>query len=272
MIFPARPISRACIGNHYPERQTQLNSPEYFNPTTNQNLKSNRFAEHWSILCLLLAPLAYFGYRYIADHVSVLAGAMLYYAYSIPIVYAPALVFLGMMFFIQKKVLFRELTLVGNFCWKDLVYGLSAVTILYVAVYLTAHLLGNPREPSMVLLYAFKTNSQIAILLFTVLLLPPIVEELLYRHFILTSVPVFKGKVTPALAILITAALFSLVHKYEYQLTYISLFLVGIIFGVARVRSKGLLLPIMLHMYAIGFVLLGDQVAKHIEIAQQLGR
>ncbi|PMZ30588.1 hypothetical protein C1X25_35940, partial [Pseudomonas sp. GW247-3R2A] len=66
---------------------------------------------------------------------------MLYYAYSIPIVYAPALVFLGMMFFIQKKVLFRELTLVGNFCWKDLVYGLSAVTILYVAVYLTAHLL-----------------------------------------------------------------------------------------------------------------------------------
>lgn len=249
-----------------------MNSPEPFIQATRQSSQTKQFAQHWSILCLLLAPLAFFGYRYIAEHVSIFTGAILYYTYSIPVVYLPALVFLGLMFFIQKKFFFSELNFIGNFALKDLACGVAAVTILYVGVYLTAHLIGNAREPSMILLYALKTDSQIVILLISLLLLPPIVEELLYRHFILTSMPVLRGKVVPLISILITSSLFSMVHKYEYLLTYASLFLVGIIFGAARVRSKGLLLPIILHMYAIGFVLLGDQVVKHIEIAQQLSQ
>jgi membrane protease YdiL (CAAX protease family) len=233
--------------------------------------KHRIFAKRWSVISVLLASLAYFGYRYIADHVAAVAGATLYYSYSVPTIYGPALMFLVAIFIVEKRILFHELSFVGNFSKRDLALGLAAVTCLYTAVYLAADYLGNPREPSMVLLYSFKSTFQITILVLTLLILPPIVEELLYRHFILTSVPVFKGKVTAACSILITSALFSYAHNYVYQLTYISLFLVGIILGIARVHSKGLLLPILLHMYAIGYVLLCDQVVKHMEVANQIG-
>ena len=266
MILSDRPISRGATQNNHPtKRQAKLNSSSTYDQISRNNKAF--FARHWSPLCLLLAPAMYFAYRYIADHVSILTGAILYYAYSVPVVYFPALILLGLAFFIQKKAFFQELFLIGRFTRKDLAIGLSAVTILYVAVFTAAHYIGNPREPSMVSLYQFKTDYQVAVLLISILILPPIVEELLYRHFILTALPVFKDRFTAILAILLTAMLFAWVHKYEYTLTYVSLFLVGIIFGVARVHSKGMLLPILLHSYAIGFVLLSDQVVKLVDVS-----
>ena len=59
------------------------------------------------------------------------------------------------------------------------------------------------------------------------------------------------------LGALITSLLFVAAHsQYQNLLTLAELFLVGLITSVARIRSGGLLLPVLLHMEATSLGLL----------------
>lgn len=96
------------------------------------------------------------------------------------------------------------------------------------------------------------------------LLLPPIVEELAFRHFILSVLP-FNASVWMSHVAVATMALFFVsAHGYIYLSTNVVIFVVALILGFARVRSGGLLLPIGLHAYAIALGLACDQVAAHL--------
>uniref|UniRef100_UPI001112C985 CPBP family intramembrane glutamic endopeptidase n=1 Tax=Escherichia coli TaxID=562 RepID=UPI001112C985 len=56
---------------------------------------------------------------------------------------------------------------------------------------------------------------------------------------------------------LITSLLFAAVHmQYQNLLTLAEMFLVGLITSAARIRSGGLLLPVLLHMEATALGLL----------------
>ncbi len=71
----------------------------------------------------------------------------------------------------------------------------------------------------MVGLYQFKTNLQVAVLIVSLLLLPPIVEELAFRHFILSVLP-FNASVRMSRAAVATMALFFVsAHGYIYLST-----------------------------------------------------
>ncbi|WP_224771669.1 CPBP family intramembrane glutamic endopeptidase, partial [Citrobacter freundii] len=59
------------------------------------------------------------------------------------------------------------------------------------------------------------------------------------------------------LGALITSLLFAAVHmQYQNLLTLAEMFLVGLITSAARIRSGGLLLPVLLHMEATALGLL----------------
>ncbi|WP_241264857.1 CPBP family intramembrane glutamic endopeptidase, partial [Klebsiella pneumoniae] len=79
---------------------------------------------------------------------------------------------------------------------------------------------------------------------------PPLNEETLFRGIMLN---VFRSRYcwTMWLGALITSLLFVAAHsQYQNLLTLAELFLVGLITSVARIRSGGLLLPVLLHMEA----------------------
>lgn len=221
------------------------------------------FATRWG-LALLFGPLVYFAYRAMKPWVIVLFGSPAVTAYPVLAFYGPALVFLGAMFLAHKR-LFPDIDFVGTCSRKSIVYGLVATTIAYFATYGAAFLLGQPREPSMVSLYELKTGFQIVVLVISLLLLPPVVEELAFRHFILSALPFNAREWISWVAMIATALFFVYAHPYIYLTTKLLIFVMAMIFGLARIRSRGLLLPIGLHAYAIALGLACNQVAAYLE-------
>ncbi|EMV3983133.1 CPBP family intramembrane metalloprotease, partial [Escherichia coli] len=86
--------------------------------------------------------------------------------------------------------------------------------------------------------------------LLAVFILAPLNEEILFRGIMLN---VFRSRYrwTMWLGALITSLLFAAAHsQYQNLLTLAEMFLVGMITSAARIRSGGLLLPVLLHMEA----------------------
>lgn len=83
----------------------------------------------------------------------------------------------------------------------------------------------------------------------------PVYEEVVFRGCLLTaSLSLFRGNVY--IASLVTSALFAFMHtQYSDVRTLIILYIVSVILIVARILSKGLLMPILLHIAMNGIVL-----------------
>ena len=90
---------------------------------------------------------------------------------------------------------------------------------------------------------------------FLLVFVVPIYEEIVFRGCLLTALfSIFQGNVY--IASLVTSALFAFLHtQYSDIRTLIILYIVSIILIVARILSKGLLMPILLHIAMNGIVL-----------------
>ncbi|NYT83847.1 CPBP family intramembrane metalloprotease [Alcaligenaceae bacterium] len=147
-----------------------------------------------------------------------------------------------------------------------MVRGVLAVSLLYITAHGVAFWLGQSREATMVSLYSLKTPTQSVVMIISLLMLPPIVEELAFRHFLLSVLPFKANRTIAVIAVVATAVLFSVQHwHYDYLTTYLLLFALGVVFSLARIRSDGVALPIVLHSYAIAFALICDQVVMYIQ-------
>ncbi len=220
------------------------------------------FAARWSGWTALLGPLAW-GVWMISTAVAIAQ----FHSVAIPVQFGlPAALLLGM-FAAQKRWCFPDLRFVGDLRRSDVVPGILIVTLLYLADYGAALWLGQPREPRMVRLYDGLTPAQIAVMLFSMPILAPIVEELVFRHFLLSVLPFKKSGWIAGLAVVVTAALFTYIHKtaYIYPTTFVLLFALGVVFAVARIRTDGVALSMGLHAYAIVFGLLCDQAMKFLK-------
>ena len=94
------------------------------------------------------------------------------------------------------------------------------------------------------------------LLVVTYLVMVPIFEEIFFRGIMMGAIlnmPLITNeKVRMATACIIPSLLFISLHtQYEYVWTYILLFLFAIVVSVARIISRGLLLPMLLHSFAI---------------------
>ncbi|MGC8213188.1 CPBP family intramembrane glutamic endopeptidase [Ralstonia pseudosolanacearum] len=220
------------------------------------------FAARWSWWTALLGPLA-FGVWLISAAVAIAQ----FHSVAIPVQFGlPAALLLGM-FAAQQRWCFPDLRLTGDLRGGAVVSGIVIVTLLYLVDYGAALWMGQPREPRMVRLYDGLTSAQIAVMLVSMPILAPIVEELVFRHFLLSVLPFKKSGTIAGLAVVVTAALFSLVHKsaYIFPTTFVLLFALGVVFAVARIRTDGVALPMGLHAYAIVFGLMCDQAMKFLK-------
>ena len=112
------------------------------------------------------------------------------------------------------------------------------------------------QTPFMTKLFADKSIPDVILTLLAVFILAPLNEEILFRGVMLN---VFRSRYnwTMWLGALITSLLFAAVHmQYQNLLTLAEMFLVGLITSAARIRSGGLLLPVLLHMEATALGLL----------------
>lgn len=140
---------------------------------------------------------------------------------------------------------------VGSILAKPLAIGAVAVIAAYGLCGLAISVLQLPQENFMAQLLAGIAGWQLVIKIASVIVLPPIAEELFFRHYVLRLFPYQKSTAWKWIAVIITSASFAAIHiQYGNWSTVVLIFAVSCIFAVARIVSGGLLVPILLHMLA----------------------
>lgn len=171
--------------------------------------------------------------------------------YALPISVATGAAFMVVAFILVRSFT-QRMELNWSFVKREWLIGTAGVVAIYSTTFMINQMLGLPREDLMQNLFVSQTAPGVIALLLAIVVAAPIGEEIALRYFLLGA---FTFKPTPAwerIAIVLTASIFMLIHvpQYEYLTTHITILGVGLLMGYMRVRSGGLLLPMILHAQA----------------------
>src|SRR5262249_15237916 len=133
--------------------------------------------------------------------------------------------------------------------WRDLVIGWAGVALLYAATALANHFFGPLPFKVFVghLYHSALCRGDLPLLAAMLIVVAPLSEEILFRGFLLPGWA--ASKLRPAGAILLTAAIWSLLHDQYYSdfITLADVFALGLWLGWIRYRSGSTLTTIVLH-------------------------
>ncbi len=156
---------------------------------------------------------------------------------------------------LKKGSVVKEYFSLNGFSTKTL--GLSIVTfiVLYIAIGLFIDALGAKEIPDFMMNLEYPTLMSKILLLIAVVFAAPIVEELIFRGFLLKGFSkTFMGVHG---AIIITSALWAVIHM-QYEMAYIvAIFFIGIVFGYARIKTNSLFIPMIMHGFMNLWSMLG---------------
>jgi len=207
---------------------------------------------------LILGPAIFFAYRAFTDYLKHAFDLVTLIAFAVPILYGLPALFLIAAVLLQHR-LWPGFELVGRFNAKLLGLGVVAVVFTYfIEIAVVLHL-GLGREFQMSMLGLGQTPVQYWLMIGSILVLPPIVEELAYRTFLLQALP-FNKHWAVAAATLFSAGCFMWAHFDVYQLwtTHALMFALGVIFAVGRVITGGVVYSMILHSVAVACALILD--------------
>ena len=107
--------------------------------------------------------------------------------------------------------------------------------------------LGVEEIPSFMMNIEFPSVSSMWVLLFAVIVMAPLVEELVFRGFLLKGFSqTFMGDYG---AIVVTSLLWAMLHL-QYEFAYVAvIFVVGLVFGYARFKTNSIFTPLMMHFF-----------------------
>lgn len=201
---------------------------------------------------LILGPAVFFAYRAFTDYLKHSFDIATLLAFTIPILYGLPALFLIAVVLLQRR-LWPGFELIGRFDAKLLGLGVGAVALAYLIEVAVVLHLGLGREFQMSMLGFGQTPAQYWLMIGSVLVLPPIVEELAYRTFLLQALPFNKHWAVAVAAILLSAGCFMWAHLGVYQIwtTHALMFALGVIFAVGRVITGGVVYSMILHSVAV---------------------
>jgi len=129
--------------------------------------------------------------------------------------------------------------------WKTIAKWIAIIILVMIGSDALTYLLHRDIVPPF-MVNIFETAGSIPLLLFAIILVAPIIEELFFRGFMFRGLQ--YSKVGPIGAILITSLLWSSIHL-QYNLYQIAILLVtGLVFGWARVKTNSIIPCIAMHM------------------------
>lgn len=138
----------------------------------------------------------------------------------------------------------------GTVQFSDLWIPMTAMIILSVAT-----MLYGEDETWMLQIFNLSPLHQL-IMVVSVVLASPIIEEIIFRGFLLNA-GMGYGPNGKHVMMIITSALFAMVHQqYHSPVTFIMIFVMSIIFCHIRIQTNSLLAPIILHMVYNGVVMI----------------
>lgn len=132
---------------------------------------------------------------------------------------------------------------------KSFSFGAARFWLIILVLFLIAsdgitHLMGKPIVPD-VMLVTYRSAEPVWLLWLALIIAAPLFEEIFFRGFLLSGFSSsFMG---PTAALIITSALWAVIHVQYEIYAIIIIFLMGLLLGLAKRKSQSILLPIFLH-------------------------
>ena len=121
---------------------------------------------------------------------------------------------------------------------------LGATAVLVVLTDLTTTALGRPVVPEF-MSEVYATAQPVWLLWIALVVGAPLFEETFFRGFLLAGLK--DSVLRPAGAVVATSVLWSLLHLQYDAFGILTVFAMGLLFGLARIRTGSLLVPMVLH-------------------------
>ncbi len=131
--------------------------------------------------------------------------------------------------------------------WRTFFWWFLVLLVLLVFESYLIELFGADEIPSFMMNIEFQTVGSIWLLIFAVSIAAPLLEEIVFRGFLLKGFSdTFMGTYG---AIVVTSLLWATIHlQYEFAYVFV-IFIVGLVFGYARVKTNSILTPMMMHFF-----------------------
>ena len=142
-----------------------------------------------------------------------------------------------------------------SFKLKTLGFWILVFIVLQVATTFLIEALGAKEIPNFMLNLEYPSLMAKILLVMAVVVAAPIVEEVVFRGFLLKGFSqTFMGVHG---AVFLTSALWAVIHM-QYEVAYlIAIFVIGLVFAYARVLTNSLYIPMMMHSLMNALSILG---------------
>lgn len=146
---------------------------------------------------------------------------------------------------LKKGSIFKEYFSLNGFTTKTLGFSILVFILLYIAIGLFINTMGAKEIPDFMMNLEYPSLWTKIALLVAVVVAAPIVEEVIFRGFLLKGFSqTFMGVHG---AVFVSSALWAVIHV-QYEMVYlIAIFLIGLVFGYARIMSNSLYIPMIMH-------------------------
>ncbi|SPJ32459.1 CPBP family intramembrane glutamic endopeptidase [Kushneria phyllosphaerae] len=185
--------------------------------------------------------------------------ATLIEGYGFAVLLAPSLALMLAGFWAWRRWFSPQPTLVGHFTRGDVMRGIGLVLLVQGLAAAVSVWLDMAPEAFMTSLYDGKSPLQSGVMAFCVLVWAPIIEELAFRHFLIARIDDQTRGWRVGLLVTFSALCFAGLHMFQYHhlLTFMALLGWGLVLGYYRWRTRGLLLPMLLHALISSIGLIG---------------
>lgn len=156
---------------------------------------------------------------------------------------------------LKKSSLLKDYFALNGFKFKTLGFWILVFIVLQVATGFLIEGLGAKDIPDFMMNLEYPTLMEKILLVIAVVVAAPIVEEVVFRGFLLKGFSqTFMGMHG---AVLVTSALWAVIHM-QYEVAYlIAIFVVGLVFGYARLLTNSIYIPMIMHALMNLFAILG---------------
>lgn len=141
------------------------------------------------------------------------------------------------------------------YSWKTFWHWMRVLLLIVIAEGFYIDLMGLEQTPSFMLNIEFPNRFSIYLLMFSVMVVAPLIEEVVFRGFLLKGFS--KTFMGAGGAVVVTSFLWAIIHL-QYEFAYVVvIFMIGLVFGYARIKTKSLFVPMTMHMVMNGVASLG---------------
>ena len=156
---------------------------------------------------------------------------------------------------LKRGSVLKEYFDLRGYSWRTFWRWMGVLVVLLIVEGVALEAMGVKQTPNFMLNIEYPNTFSIYLLLFSVMFIAPLIEEVVFRGFLLKGFSkTFMGAEG---AVALTSLLWAVMHL-QYEFAYLAvIFMIGLVFGYARIKTGSLFVPMTMHMVMNGIASLG---------------